>query len=63
MAERSTYQREEECRNTPGGVLKEEGLDYVVLGIGVNVNQTSFPEDIARGPRLSRRRRGGISTG
>jgi BirA family biotin operon repressor/biotin-[acetyl-CoA-carboxylase] ligase len=29
------------------GSLKEEGLEYVVLGIGVNVNQTTFPEDIS----------------
>lgn len=29
------------------GSLKEGGLDYVVLGIGINVNQTSFPDDIA----------------
>ncbi len=29
------------------GSLKEEGLDYVVLGIGVNVNQMTFPDDIS----------------
>ncbi len=29
------------------GSMNENGLEYVVLGIGVNVNQTEFAEDIA----------------
>jgi BirA family biotin operon repressor/biotin-[acetyl-CoA-carboxylase] ligase len=27
--------------------MNEEGLDYVILGIGVNVNQTAFPDEIS----------------
>jgi BirA family biotin operon repressor/biotin-[acetyl-CoA-carboxylase] ligase len=29
------------------GSLKENSLDYVILGIGINVNQTIFPDDLA----------------
>ncbi|HTO94563.1 MAG TPA: biotin--[acetyl-CoA-carboxylase] ligase, partial [Bacteroidota bacterium] len=39
------------------GSMKEDGLDYVVLGIGVNVNQSTFPEEIA--PRATSIRKEG----
>jgi len=39
------------------GSLKEDGLDYVVLGVGVNVNQSAFPEEIA--PRATSIRKEG----
>ena len=29
------------------GALKEDALDFVVVGVGVNVHQTEFPEDLS----------------
>jgi len=37
------------------GALRDDGLDFVVAGIGINVNQTDFPPELSEGATSLRR--------